>query len=71
MSAKKSELKSPQEVKFKSKNSRPIVFSSSIQSKVSANVVNQILLLQTIWLRISMVVIIKRPILLGQVGLSF
>ena len=39
MSAKKSELKSPQEVKFKSKNSRPIVSSSSIQSKVSANVV--------------------------------
>ena len=71
MSAKKSELKSPQEVKFKSKNSRPIVSSSSIQSKVSANVVKPDLLLQTIWLRISMVVIIKRPILLGQVGLSF
>lgn len=39
MSAKKSELKSPQEVKFKSKNSRPIGSSSSIQSKVSASVV--------------------------------
>ena len=39
MSAKNSELKLPQEVKFKSKNSRPIVSSSSIQSKVSANVV--------------------------------
>lgn len=39
MSAKKSELKLPQEVKFKSKNSRPIVSSSSIQSKVSANIV--------------------------------
>ena len=35
MSAKKSELKLPQEVKFKSKNSRPIVSSSSIQSKVN------------------------------------
>ena len=64
-------LKSPQEVKFKSKNSRPIGSSSSIQSKVSANVVKPDFTTPTIWLRISMVVIIKRPILLGQVGLSF
>ena len=39
MSAKKSELKLLQEVKFKSINSRPIGSSSSIQSKVSASVV--------------------------------
>ena len=39
MSAKKSEPKSPQEVKSKSINSRSIGSSSSVQSKVSASIV--------------------------------
>ena len=39
MSAKRSEPKSPQAVKSKSMNSRPIGFSSKVQNKVSPNVV--------------------------------
>lgn len=59
-------------MKFKSKNSRPIVSSSSIQSKVSANVVKPDFTTPNyIWLRISMVVIIKETNTVGAGGVIF